>query len=323
MLVDGWLRTGDLVHENDDGTYTFVGRRKEVIRRRGENLSPTEVEAAVERHPAVAEAAVIGVPSDLSEEDVKAFVVPADGRRPRPRRPRRPPARPADAVQGAALLRGGERAAPHPHRPPGQAPAPDGAHRGRGRHGRGASAVAEPREPLHTWIGSSTPDSITLAGRDLPSEVMGRLSLTELTFLLMTRREPSAGERRLLDAVLVSLADHGLTPSALAARLTYTGAPEAIQGAVAAGLLGAGSVFLGPAGDTAEFLAAALAAHGRRPRRRRAGRRRAPGGRGGAPGRPPGPRPRPPGPQASRPPHAPALRAGRGGGVARPARSGC
>jgi crotonobetaine/carnitine-CoA ligase len=80
VVVDGWLRTGDLVHENGDGTFTFVGRRKEVIRRRGENLSPTEVEAAAERHPDVAEAAVIGVPSDLSEEDVKAFLVPAAGR---------------------------------------------------------------------------------------------------------------------------------------------------------------------------------------------------------------------------------------------------
>jgi carnitine-CoA ligase len=79
VVVDGWLRTGDLVHDDGDGTYTFVGRRKEVIRRRGENLSPTEVEAAAERHPAVAEAAVIGVPSALSEEEVKAFVVPAAG----------------------------------------------------------------------------------------------------------------------------------------------------------------------------------------------------------------------------------------------------
>ena len=79
VLVDGWLRTGDLARANDDGTYTFVSRRKEVIRRRGENLSPTEVEAAAERHAAVAEAAVIGVPSDLSEEDVKAFVLPAAG----------------------------------------------------------------------------------------------------------------------------------------------------------------------------------------------------------------------------------------------------
>jgi crotonobetaine/carnitine-CoA ligase len=78
---DGWLRTGDLVRVNDDGTYTFVGRKKEVIRRRGENLSPAEVEAALERHPAVAEAAVVGVPSELSEEDVKAFLIAAPGRR--------------------------------------------------------------------------------------------------------------------------------------------------------------------------------------------------------------------------------------------------
>ena len=65
---------------------------------------------------------------------------------------------------------------------------------------------------------------------------------------------PSEAETRLLDAVLVSLADHGLTPTVLAARLTYTGAPESIQGAVAAGLLGAGSVFLGVVEDTARFL---------------------------------------------------------------------
>jgi citrate synthase len=111
----------------------------------------------------------------------------------------------------------------------------------------------------HTWIGTSTPDSITVGGRDLPSEVMGEMTLTELTYLLVTRRPPTPGQVRVLDAVLVSLADHGLTPSALATRLTHTGAPEAVQASVAAGLLGAGSVFLGPTGDTAEFLAAALA----------------------------------------------------------------
>lgn len=79
VIADGWLRTGDLVHDNCDGTYTFVGRKKEVIRRRGENLSPVEVEAALERHPDVAEAAVVGVPSELTEEDVKAFVIAAAG----------------------------------------------------------------------------------------------------------------------------------------------------------------------------------------------------------------------------------------------------
>ncbi len=80
VLVDGWLRTGDLVTDDGDGTYTFVGRKKEVIRRRGENLSPTEVEAALEQHPDVAEAAVVGVSSELSEQDVKAFLVPVTGR---------------------------------------------------------------------------------------------------------------------------------------------------------------------------------------------------------------------------------------------------
>jgi crotonobetaine/carnitine-CoA ligase len=76
---DGWLKTGDLVRLNADGTHTFVARRKELIRRRGENLAPTEVEAALEEHPAVAESAVVGVPSDLSEEEVKAFVVLTEG----------------------------------------------------------------------------------------------------------------------------------------------------------------------------------------------------------------------------------------------------
>jgi carnitine-CoA ligase len=80
VLTDGWLHTGDLVVVGDDGMYTFVGRRKEVLRRRGENLSPLEVEEAVAAHPDVAEVAVVGVPSELSEDDVKAFVVAkADG----------------------------------------------------------------------------------------------------------------------------------------------------------------------------------------------------------------------------------------------------
>jgi carnitine-CoA ligase len=74
-----WLRTGDLVTTNEDGTFTFVSRVKEVIRRRGENLSPLEVEEVLEGHPAVLEAAVVGVPSELSEEEVKAFIVPAAG----------------------------------------------------------------------------------------------------------------------------------------------------------------------------------------------------------------------------------------------------
>ena len=115
---------------------------------------------------------------------------------------------------------------------------------------------------LRTGIGDADAESITLMGRDLASELMGEVTFTELTFLLVRRRMPSAQETRLLDAVLVSLADHGLTPTVLAARLTHTGAPESIQGAIAAGLLGAGSVFLGVVEDTARFLDEVLAAGG-------------------------------------------------------------
>jgi citrate synthase len=112
---------------------------------------------------------------------------------------------------------------------------------------------------LRTDIGTTTADSITVRGHDLAGELMGRVTFTELAFLLVQGRMPEPGETVLLDAVLVSLADHGLTPTVLAARLTYTGAPESLQGAVAAGLLGAGSVFLGVVEDAAVFLARIVA----------------------------------------------------------------
>jgi len=115
---------------------------------------------------------------------------------------------------------------------------------------------------LRTDIGTTTADSITVRGHDLAGELMGRVTFTELAFLLVRGRMPEPGETVLLDAVLVSLADHGLTPTVLAARLTHTGAPESLQGSVAAGLLGAGSVFLGVVEDAAVFLAGIVAQAG-------------------------------------------------------------
>ncbi len=82
VLVDGWLHTGDLVTTNLDGSYTFVSRKKEVIRRRGKNLSPAEVEDALLTHPGVLECAVVAVPSELTEDEVKAFIVFTPGERP-------------------------------------------------------------------------------------------------------------------------------------------------------------------------------------------------------------------------------------------------
>jgi crotonobetaine/carnitine-CoA ligase len=78
-VVDGWLHTGDLVTVNADGTYSFVARRKEVLRRRGQNLSPGEVEEAIQTHPSVREVAVVAVASELTEDEVKAFVVAESG----------------------------------------------------------------------------------------------------------------------------------------------------------------------------------------------------------------------------------------------------
>jgi citrate synthase len=111
-----------------------------------------------------------------------------------------------------------------------------------------------------TSIGHSDADSITLLGHDLAGELMGQVGFGELAFWLVAQRRPSAGELRVFEAVLVALADHGLTPSAIAARLTLTGAPESVQGALAAGLLGGGSRFLGTTEDCGRMLAEALAA---------------------------------------------------------------
>ena len=112
-----------------------------------------------------------------------------------------------------------------------------------------------------TSIGTSDATTITLLGHNLAEDLMGNVSFGELAFWLAALRRPTAGELRLFESVLVALADHGFTPSAIAARLTLLGAPESVQGAMAAGLLGGGSRYLGVTEDCGRFLAAALAAH--------------------------------------------------------------
>lgn len=78
-LHDGWLRTGDLAYRDEDGDFFYVGRKKEIIRRRGENLSPVEVETVLQEHPAIQEVAVIGVPAEFSEDEVVACIVRRPG----------------------------------------------------------------------------------------------------------------------------------------------------------------------------------------------------------------------------------------------------
>jgi citrate synthase len=110
-----------------------------------------------------------------------------------------------------------------------------------------------------TSLGTSTADTIRLLGRDLSKEMIGQISFGELSYWLITLHKPTPGQLRLFESVLVALADHGFTPTAIAARMTFYSAPDALQGALAAGLLGGGSRYLGVTEDTGRFLAGVIA----------------------------------------------------------------
>ena len=113
-----------------------------------------------------------------------------------------------------------------------------------------------------TSLGISTRETISLMGEDLAADLIGTVGFGELAYRLITLQRPTAGQTRVFESVLVALADHGFTPTAIAARLTFLSAPDAIQGALAAGLLGGGSRFLGVSEDTGTFLHDTLAAAG-------------------------------------------------------------
>jgi citrate synthase len=123
--------------------------------------------------------------------------------------------------------------------------------------------TSTPRFP--TSIGAATPDTITVLGQDLAGDLMGKVGFGELALWLVTQQRPTPGQVRVFEAVLVALADHGFTPTAIAARLTYLSAPDSVQGALAAGLLGGGSRFLGVTEDAGRFLADTLAGAGAGP----------------------------------------------------------
>ena len=96
-------------------------------------------------------------------------------------------------------------------------------------------------------------------GHDLADELIGRISFTDHLWLLVTGAMPTAAQRRILDSTLVAIAEHGLVPSVQVSRMTLAAAPEALQGAVAAGILGCGSVILGSAEAAGQFYAAIAA----------------------------------------------------------------
>ena len=92
-----------------------------------------------------------------------------------------------------------------------------------------------------TSLGTSTADEIRLLGQDLTADLMGKVGFGELAFWLVALRRPTPSETRVFEAVLVALADHGFTPTAIAALLTYLSAPDSLQWALASGLLGGGA----------------------------------------------------------------------------------
>ena len=107
-----------------------------------------------------------------------------------------------------------------------------------------------------TAISTSNENTILVRGRDLSQDLIGRIGFTDHFWLLLTGELPTAAQKHILDATLVAIAEHGLVPSAQVARMTLAAAPEALQGAVAAGILGCGSVVLGSSEAAGQFFAA-------------------------------------------------------------------
>src|SRR5919109_2555811 len=110
-------------------------------------------------------------------------------------------------------------------------------------------------EPV-SRIAQAYPDRVEVRGRDLTGDLMGRLTFTEYFHLLLTGEEPTEEQRFFLDLLLVAIAEHGLMPSNVAARMTLAADPGSLQGAVAAGILGAGPVLLGTSEECARLLEA-------------------------------------------------------------------
>jgi citrate synthase len=114
--------------------------------------------------------------------------------------------------------------------------------------------IGKQKDPTSS-ISTANSEMIVVRGFDLCKDLIGSVSITEHFWLLVTGKRPTAAQARVLDSCLVAIAEHGLVPSVQAARMTYAAGPEAMQGAVAAGILGCGSVILGSAENAGKFLA--------------------------------------------------------------------
>jgi citrate synthase len=114
------------------------------------------------------------------------------------------------------------------------------------------------RKKLKSDIVLVETDRITMHGLDLCEDILGKVNLGDMAFLQITGRMPTPQESIVFNAIAVTLVEHGMTPSAIAARMTYAGSPEAMQAAIAAGLLGMGSAMVGAMENAARMLQQAL-----------------------------------------------------------------
>ncbi len=118
--------------------------------------------------------------------------------------------------------------------------------------------MAKRKDRITSDIGWSTRDRIVVRGLDLPNEILGHFNLGDYAYFLLTGERPTPQQSEVFNAIVITLVEHGITPSAIAARMTYLGAPESLQAAVAAGLCGLGTVFVGSMEGAATMLYAAL-----------------------------------------------------------------
>jgi citrate synthase len=116
--------------------------------------------------------------------------------------------------------------------------------------------IGKPGDPV-SRISQAYPDRVEVRGRDLAGELMGEVTFTEYFHLLLTGKDATEEQRYFLDVLLVAIAEHGMMPTNVAARMTLAADPDSLQGAVAAGILGAGPVVLGTSQECARLLAAA------------------------------------------------------------------
>lgn len=115
------------------------------------------------------------------------------------------------------------------------------------------------QDRAHTAIATSDAESVTVRGLDLCDDLIGKIDFTDYFWLLVLGEKPSEAQRRMMDACLVAIAEHGLVPSVQAARMTLAAGPDAWQGAMAAGLLGMGSVVAGSSEAAGQYLAELVA----------------------------------------------------------------